>query len=598
MTRWSRIASGFYLLRLTAILLFASFVFPTGIVGQVYVSGCVSNQFQEKVKDVRVVVASTQQVFRTDNYGGFRATLPELGDTLLFIQRGYQVLRVPIHSSDYIEVQITMFPGDVALRRNRLASIIQGRGNQQLRWTVANESYSALAENPFVTTMELPMLAFAANNNYATYSNIRRFLHMDEFVPPDAIRVEEVLNYFNLFYRKPPVNQVFSGGSVLTTCPWNSQRHLLFSQVSARPIDMSKAPVNNLVLLIDVSGSMDKPNKLALIKSGIQKMLANVRPADTISLITYGSTVAVWQERVPGTEIESIIRQLERIQPSGPTPGEEGIREAYRVARRCFIPHGNNRIILASDGDFNVGLQTERELEQLIDEQQKQGVSLTCLGVGMGNYKDSKLSVLAYKGNGNFSYIDNDMEAERVLVTELSQSMFTVASEVQVHVNFNPLLVRKHRLLGYDNARTALKDTTSRLLGGEIGAGHGLVAVFELELFPDAGQNRKAVADLRVDYIDPRHKRRDYFAVVCPNKVIPFELADSASRRTAALLLFALKLRLSPSVADVSWRQLSAFAREAFSSSRVPVHQEFLELVEAARKLYTSKRARRELKPD
>lgn len=587
-----------FLFRLTAIWLLAWIMIPNLLVGQVYVSGCVSNQFHEKVKDVRVVVASTQQVFRTDNYGGFRAILPNLGDTLIFIQRGYQVLKLPITSSDYTEVQMTMLPADVALRRNRLSSIIQGRGLQQPRWTVANESYSALVENPFVNTMDLPVLSFAANNNYASYSNIRRFLNMDEFVPPDAIRVEEVLNYFNLFYKKPPANQVFSGGSVLTTCPWNSKRHLLFTQVSARPVDMSNAPVNNLVLLIDVSGSMDKPNKLALIKAGIQKMLVNVRPADTISLITYGSTVAVWQERVPGTEVDAIIRQLERIQPSGPTPGEEGIREAYRVARRCFIPHGNNRIILASDGDFNVGLQTERELEQLIDEQQKAGVSLTCLGVGMGNYKDSKLSILAYKGNGNFSYIDNDLEAERVLVTELSQSMFTVASEVQVLVNFNPLLVRQHRLLGYDNPGSALKDTTSRLMGGEIGAGHGMVAVFELELYPDAVQNRKGVADLRVNYTDPRNKRRDYFAVVCPNRATPFVLADTATRRTAALLLFSLKLRLSPSVETVSWKQVQAFARDAFQTSRVPVHQEFLELVEAARKLYTSKRAKKELRGD
>lgn len=584
--------------RLTAILLLLGVTLCPAVFSQVYLNGCVSNQFSERIKDVRIVVASTGQVFRTDPDGTFRATIPRLGDTLHFKQRGYELTSLAVKNSEYLEVKMVMQPAEVGLRKNRLASVIQGRGHVQPRWTVGSESYSALVENPFVSSMETPIVSFAANNNYASYSNIRRFLNMEEFVPPDAVRAEEVLNYFNLFYQRPSGREVFTGGSVLTNCPWNGQRHLLFTHVSARPIDMSKAPVSNLVLLIDVSGSMDKPNKLALLKSGIQKMLANIRPTDSISLITYGSSVSVWLERIPGNEAYKVTRQLEKLAPSGPTPGEEGIREAYRVARRCFVPNGNNRIILASDGDFNVGLQTERELEALIDEQQKQGVSLTCLGVGMGNYKDSKLSVLAYKGNGNFSYIDNDIEAERVLVTELSQSLFTVASQTRVLVNMNPLLVKGYRLLGYDNSRQAIKDTSNRLMGGEIGAGHGLMAIFEVELYPDALQNRKAVADLRVNYVDPQTGKPSYFAVNCPNQAISFAVADSSTRRSAALLLFALKLKLSEIVAHVSWKQVSFFLQDAFHGSTDPLHQELLMLSETARKLYTSRRARRELRPD
>jgi Ca-activated chloride channel family protein len=327
-------------------------------------------------------------------------------------------------------------------------------------------------------------------------------------------------------------------------------------------------------------------------------MINQLRPIDTISVVAYGSTVSVIIEGASGNEKKKIIAAIEKLQPSGPTPGAEGIIEAYRVVNKRLIVGGNNRIILASDGDFNVGLTTEKQLEELIDDQKKQGVYLTCLGVGMGNYKDSKLSILAYKGNGNFSYIDNDLEAEKVLVTEMSQTLFSVAGNVHLVANFNPLLVKDYRLIGYDNNKAALVDTASRLMGGEIGSGHSLAAVFELTLQPDGLLNRKVIADMRVNYQLPNSTKQAFISFNCPNSLTPLAFADSNYKRALTLLMFSMKLKSSECMSHYSWKDLQIMAHLNFKESSNYLYREFSGLVDLAKKIYTSRRGRKELRAD
>ena len=263
----------------------------------------------------------------------------------------------------------------------------------------------------------------------ASYSNVRRFLNMGSTIPPDAVRIEELLNYFNFGYTDPPADSCFVLRSRLSECPWNPANRLLFLRVCARKLDPSRIPPANLVSLIDVSGSMDLPNKLPLIKSATSLLINNLRAIDTVSIVTYGSSVSVALQPTSGENKKKILEAIDDLEPGGATPGEAGIRAAYRMAKSQYIKGGNNQVILATDGDFNEGETSEEELEKLVVEYKRWGVYLTCLGVGMGNYKDSKLEVLAKKGNGNFAYIDDEQEAEKVLVREFTQTVYAVADD-------------------------------------------------------------------------------------------------------------------------------------------------------------------------
>jgi Ca-activated chloride channel family protein len=438
---------------------------------------------------------------------------------------------------------------------------------------------------------ESPAASFSANINRASYSNIRRFLRMGTMVPPDAVRIEEMLNYFNFHYQEPEKGQVFRCSSYLSSCPWNTAHQLLFLNVCARKVDMEKVAPSNLVFLIDASGSMDMPNKLPLLKSGFRLLVKNLRDVDTISIVTYGDAVHTVLEGASGQEKEKILKAIEELEPDGPTPGEAGLRLAYQVARRRFIKGGNNRIILATDGDFNVGQSTEKELADLIEQQKQSGIYLTCLGVGMGNYKDSKLSVLSHKGNGNFAYIDNEQEAEKVLVTELTQTLFAVADNVYISVDFHGSPVKSYRLIGFDNKKVALADSSSRLEGGEIGSGHSMIALFELEPSGDSARASQDLADVRINYHLPGKTAEQTLDYACTNKLIPFELADNNVRKATSIALFGMKLRGSEYTSSINWQQVEAIANNSFSHDNF-MDNEYLGLVAKARKIYSHRKSK------
>jgi len=294
-------------------------------------------------------------------------------------------------------------------------------------------------------------------------------------------------------------------------------------------------------------------------------------------------------EAIAGSDKQTITRAIDKLIPDGPTPGEAGIKLAFEVARRRFIKGGNNRIILAADGDFNVGMSSEKELTTLIEQQKKKGIYLTCLGVGSGNYKDSKLSVLAAKGNGNFAYIDNEQEAEKVLVTDLTKTLFTVADNVYITMHFNEQMLKAYRLIGYDNINTILKDSIIQLKGGEIGSGHSLMAIFEVVPTNDSTIANKWLADVKVHYRMPLQSKQLLVAYRCSNQQVLLKAADPSLKKAACVAMFGIKLKDSEYAAPISWRSLQSLANSSFDKDN-GLEKEFLQLIAKAKKMYTHRK--------
>src|SRR5664279_5641114 len=388
-----------------------------------------------------------------------------------------------------------------------------------------NESYSSIIENDFIKAGNNPTTSFAMRIDKASYSNVRRFINQDSKVPPDAVRIDEMLNYFNFNYKEPAGKNVFRIESQVTDCPWNNEHQLLFLNLSGKKLNLDKVPPSNLVFLIDVSGSMDLPNRLPLLKEAFRLLVNSLRQKDTVSIVTYGGSVGVWLQPTSGDQKEKITKAIEELVASGDTPGEAAIRSAYRLAESTFIKGGNNRIILATDGDFNIGQTTEKELEELITKERQTGVYLTCLGVGMGNYKDSKIEILAKKGNGNFAYLDDIREAEKVLVTEFTQTLYSIANDVYMTVSFNSGYVKEYRLIGYDNKRNAIAEKGDELEGGEIGAGTGNTAIFEI--VPANTDSSKPIssyfANVTLHYRPPSDTAGILITHICPQNYLPFD---------------------------------------------------------------------------
>jgi Ca-activated chloride channel homolog len=509
---------------------------------------------------------------------------------LMFSFDGYDTLTAAVKAEEYARVVMKNLPSSVIFTRENLSVIIQNKETASGEQIFKNETYHRTDENEFLSATQSPGIAFSANINRASYSNVRRLINeMESLLPPYAVRIEEMLNYFNFNYTEPAGDSMFHCVSYVTNCPWNKTNELLFVNISARKIDMGHIPPNNLIFLIDVSGSMDMTNKLPLLKSGFIKMVKNLRSIDTVSIVTYGENVDLLLEGVSGSDKERITAAIEKLSADGPTPGEAGIREAFKVAQRRFIKGGNNRIILAADGDFNVGMSTEKELMTLIEQEKKYGIYLTCLGVGTGNYKDSKLSVLAQKGNGNFAYIDNEQEAEKVLVTDLTKTLFTVADNVYLSMNFNPQLVKEYRLLGYDNENTLMKDSAIHLKGGEIGSGHSLMAVFELVPVTDTIILSNWMAKLQVHYRLPMQQQQYITSYTCRHLLKPLNIADNSLKKAACVVMFGMKLKDIEYSRDISWRSLQKLAVTSFDKNKF-LEKEFLQLIGKAKKMYTHRK--------
>jgi len=575
--------------------------------GQAYLRGEVTDEKNAPLANAKIVLHSTGYVYSSGSSGLFGITIPNRMDSITVSMDGYQSVSMEVDASVYQSIVMKPLFTSVTVQKNKLLSFTRNLQLQERQnWRPFGESYSSLVENEFVNTTKYPETGFAIRIDKASYSNVRRFLNMNMKVPPDAVRAEELLSYFNFGYTPPEEDSVFAFRSFLSDCPWNPANQLFFLNVSAKKIPPEKIPASNLVFLIDISGSMDMPNRLPLLKSAFKLLVDNLREQDTISIVVYGSAVGVWLTPTSGKEKIKIRKAIEDLQPGGSTPGQSGILSAYRLAKSQFIVGGNNRVILATDGDFNVGQTTEEELDNLITRHQESGIYLTCLGVGMGNYKDSKLEVLAKKGNGNFSYLDNEQEAEKVLVKELTQTLYTVADDAYLNIKFNDRYTKAYRLIGYDNKLKALSDSVTAIEGGEVGSGYSLTALFEIvsatgvtdTVSAAAGYSEPASsADPMLGMVTVHYRLPADSVLRCSNFRAPatpgtFSTLSASFRFAASVALFASLLKESKYVKTSNWNEVSAIANQSYDMND-PIQTEFITMIDKAKKIYAKSRRKR-----
>lgn len=579
------------------ILLFAC---SSACAQQYYLRGEVKDESGNALQNVTILHVRTGYVYKTGSYGTFGIVNTQQADTLVFSLSGYQKEKLLADADQFLYVKMKLLPVlPATAQRNKLTSFTKNLERvEQRKWFAGEETYASIAENQFIEAKKYPVTGMSLNIDRASYSNIRRFINFNSFVPNDAVRIEEMMNYFNFDYTAPAGKDLFKIKTILTTCPWNKENELFYINLSSRKINLDSLPPGNFVFLIDISGSMDMPNRLPLLKSAFRLLVNNLREKDTVSIVVYGAVVGIKLLPTSGAEKEKILKAIDELTPGGFTPGESGIRLAYEVAQRHFVKNGNNRVILATDGDFNVGLKTEDELNELISKHRESGIYLTCLGVGMGNYKDSKIQTLARKGNGNFAYLDNFQEAEKVLFREFAQTLYAVADDVYMNVEFNPEYVKQYRLIGFDNKVKALKDSASVAEGGEIGSGYSTMAVFEIS---PTEINRGAIKDqfygnpfasVKVQYKLPHDNTNNEYRYDSEFEFVPFAEVEKSYRFAAAVIMFGSLLRSSPYTKNTSWDDIINLAAASSDQDNI-LQKEFIEIVQKAKLLYSKFKKKR-----
>lgn len=457
------------------------------------VTGTVTDENNRPLIGANVSIEKSRKGTVTNEHGKYSIEAIQ-GDIIRFSYIGYKTQKVKANRKI---IDVKLYPDNNLLMEECVITSdeVSNRAISSKQMAVRNlgmpaliydryanrEEYSHNAENRFKSPVKDPLSTFSIDVDAASYSNIRRFINQGEMPPKDAVRIEEMINYFNYNYPKPTGNDPVRITTEVGICPWNKTHRLVQIGLKAREIESQNLPASNFVFLIDVSGSMFGPTRLELVKSSLRLLVNNLREKDRVAIVTYCGDARVALPSTPGNEKQKIKDALETLTAGGSTAGGAGIKEAYRIAQKNFIAQGNNRIILCTDGDFNVGASSETELENLIESKRKSGIFLTVLGYGMGNYKDNKMQILAQKGNGNHAYIDNIQEANKVLVNEFGSTMYAVAKDVKLQVEFNPAKVQSYRLVGYEtrilNDEDFNDDTKD---AGEMGAGHTVTALYEI----------------------------------------------------------------------------------------------------------------------
>ena len=463
------------------------------------------------------------------------------------------------------------------------------------------EQYAEIEVNPVIAAAEQPVSTFSVDVDTGAYSNVRRFLTQGSLPPTDAVRIEEFINYFDYDYPRPEsLERPFSVNTEIATAPWNSQRWLLQVGLKGFEVPFEQIPASNLVFLLDVSGSMMEPNKLPLVKTALKMAVEQMRPQDRIAIVVYAGAAGLVLPSTPASEKATIIAALDALEAGGSTNGGEGIQLAYQVAREHLVEGGVNRVILATDGDFNVGLVDQQDLEDLIERERKSGIALTTLGFGQGNYHDETAERLADLGNGNHAYIDSEREARKVLVQELGANLLTIAKDVKIQIEFNPAVVAEYRLIGYENRMLAREDFNNDAVdAGEIGAGHTVTALYELT---PVGSEATRLPPLRYADADAAKGQADEIAFLKLRFKQPdadqSELIEQAIARPAQIGQGSVQLQFAAAVAafgealrggkyldGFSYAKIAQLARRAEGKDPYGFHAEFVELVNCAASL-------------
>jgi Ca-activated chloride channel family protein len=465
------------------------------------------------------------------------------------------------------------------------------------------EGYDRVSDNPFLDTLQNPLSTFSIDVDTASYANVRRFINSGSLPPPDAVRIEEMINYFDYTYPQPKGDDPFSFTTELTDAPWKSGNKLLLIGLQGVKVPMDKLPPANLVFLIDVSGSMEDENKLPLLVSSLKLLVRKLRSVDRVAIVVYAGQAGLVLPSTRGDKKQEIRAALDSLSAGGSTAGGEGIELAYKIARKNFTRGGNNRVILATDGDFNVGASSDAAMERLIEEKRKDGVFLSVLGFGMGNYKDSKMQKLADKGNGNYAYLDSIEEANKVLGTQFGGTLMTIAKDVKMQVEFNPAKVKSYRLIGYEKRMLRREDfVDDKKDAGELGSGHTVTALYEI--VPAKGdsadtreltyqsvrvkENARKSADLatiRFRYKKPDGKKSIELVRRIPSTSVSLDKAGENIRFAAAVAEWGMLLRNSQYKGSAKRSQVLELARNARGDDEHGYRAEFIELVEMTKKL-------------
>ena len=463
--------------------------------------------------------------------------------------------------------------------------------------TYNDEEYSRIYDNNFQEAISSPVSTFSIDVDTASYSNVRRFLNSGKLPPPDAARTEELINYFSYDYPQPAGEHPFSVTTEVSTCPWQPGHRLVLIGLQGKSLPKEELPPGNLVFLIDVSGSMDEPNKLPLLKTAFKMLVKELREQDTVSIVVYAGRAGLVLEPTSGKDKAKIIGTIDSLQAGGSTAGGEGIKLAYRIAKENLRKHGNNRVILATDGDFNVGVSSEGELTRLIEERRNDGIFLSVIGVGEGNIKDNKMEALADKGNGNYAYIDSAQEAKKVFVGQLAGTLFTIAKDVKLQVEFNPAKVKAYRLVGYENRVMDKRDfNDDRKDAGDMGAGHSVTALYEVipagapeeagTVDPLVFQKPVIVPSDDLLQVKIRYKKPGAATSVLLTERVEGEKAAAPSanfRFAAAVAEYAMLLRNSEFKGQASYRQVLELAQGAKGKDDEGYRGEFVRMVELSR---------------
>ncbi len=468
------------------------------------------------------------------------------------------------------------------------------------------EEYSKIDESGFFEVINTPLSTFAADIDGASYSNARRFILQDQLPYADAVRTEEFINYFSYDYKKPDSEHPLSINLEYADCPWNGKHKLVHIGLQGKILSKDEQKQTNLVFLLDVSGSMREPNKLPLLKKSFKLLVKQLQPNDKVAIVVYAGSSGLVLPSTDASEKSKIIAALDRLQAGGGTAGAAGIQLAYEVASENFIDGGNNRVILATDGDFNVGISSTSELTRFIEKKRDKGIFLTVLGFGMGNYKDDRLQELADRGNGNHAYIDNILEAKKVLVNEVNATLFTIAKDVKIQVEFNPVKIKEYRLVGYENRKLEDKDfDDDKKDAGEIGAGHTVTALYEVVLADDnSPENRlkyqgkyikkdaynlDEVLTVKIRYKEPDGDKSKLFSAVLKGEPTKLSKTSNNFRFSSAVAEFAMLLRDSEFKGNTTIESIVDLAQSSRGKDIFGYRADFLQTVERAEILLDDK---------
>ena len=617
------------------------------------VTGSITDDKGSPVAGASVFVKGTKSGTSSKTDGTYRIVVTKANDVLVFSAVGMQTQEVKVKGRSIINVSLTMATNTMsevvvvgygrAQKKEMTGSVATvhpsqlygSRGyDQPLQGKVSGiyiqgeqgyytndkpvedferEGYDNITENKFLKVADNPLSTFSIDVDAASYSNIRRFLNNGQLPPAGAVRIEEMVNYFTYEYPQPENNEPFSINTEIAEAPWNKNHKLVLIGLQGKKISTENLPASNLVFLIDVSGSMSSQNKLPLVKASMKMLVDQLREEDKVAIVVYAGAAGLVLPPTTGENKSEIKEAIDKLESGGSTAGGAGIKLAYKTAKEYFVKGGNNRVILCTDGDFNVGESSDDAMERMIEAERKSGVFLTVLGYGMGNYQDAKMQKLADKGNGNHAYIDGITEAKKVLVNEFGGTLFTIAKDVKLQIEFNPAKVQGYRLIGYENRMLAKEDfNDDKKDAGELGSGHTVTALYEVIPVGVNSSFLKNVDSLKYQQnterlskssntdeiltVKFRYKAPDGDVsklIVHPvnDKQIPIARTSDNFRFAASVAQFGMLLRNSEFKSNASYNDVISLARKAKGYDEEGYRSEFIRLVESAQMLAKGKAA-------